>query len=88
VGCRRRSASLDQVLPRAQALAESLAAKPQLLTRYLAVTVRAVLTWVLTVPEREDLRSQIPGTSRPAGDTRSAVMTGFIGIRRPAAACR
>jgi enoyl-CoA hydratase/carnithine racemase len=30
----------DQVLARAQELAESLAAKPQLLTRYLAVTLR------------------------------------------------
>ena len=30
----------DRVLPRAQELAESLAAKPRLLTRYLAVTVR------------------------------------------------
>jgi enoyl-CoA hydratase/carnithine racemase len=35
---------LDQVLPRAQELAESLAAKPQLLTRYLAVTVRQRLS--------------------------------------------
>jgi enoyl-CoA hydratase/carnithine racemase len=31
---------LDQVLPRAQELAGMLAAKPQLLTRYLAVTLR------------------------------------------------
>lgn len=31
---------LDKVLPRAQDIAESLAAKPQLLTRYLAVTLR------------------------------------------------
>jgi enoyl-CoA hydratase/carnithine racemase len=31
---------LEQVLPRAQELAETLAAKPQLLTRYLAVTLR------------------------------------------------
>jgi enoyl-CoA hydratase/carnithine racemase len=31
---------LDKVLPRAQELAEQLAAKPQLLTRYLAVTLR------------------------------------------------
>jgi enoyl-CoA hydratase/carnithine racemase len=30
----------DRVLPRAQELAEGLAAKPQLLTRYLAVTLR------------------------------------------------
>jgi enoyl-CoA hydratase/carnithine racemase len=35
---------LDQVLPRAQELAESLAAKPQLLTRYLAVTIRQRLS--------------------------------------------
>jgi enoyl-CoA hydratase/carnithine racemase len=35
---------LDQVLPRARELAESLAAKPQLLTRYLAVTVRQRLS--------------------------------------------
>jgi enoyl-CoA hydratase/carnithine racemase len=35
---------LEQVLPRAQELAESLAAKPQLLTRYLAVTVRQRLS--------------------------------------------
>ena len=35
---------LGQVLPRAQELAESLAAKPQLLTRYLAVTVRQRLS--------------------------------------------
>jgi enoyl-CoA hydratase/carnithine racemase len=35
---------LDQVLPRAQELAESLAAKPQLLSRYLAVTVRQRLS--------------------------------------------
>jgi enoyl-CoA hydratase/carnithine racemase len=35
---------LDQVLPRAQELAGSLAAKPQLLTRYLAVTVRQRLS--------------------------------------------
>ena len=35
---------LDQVLPRAKELAESLAAKPQLLTRYLAVTVRQRLS--------------------------------------------
>jgi enoyl-CoA hydratase/carnithine racemase len=35
---------LDQVLPRAQELAEKLAAKPQLLTRYLAVTVRQRLS--------------------------------------------
>ena len=35
---------LDQVLPRAQELAESLAAKPQLLTRYLALTVRQRLS--------------------------------------------
>ena len=34
----------DQVLPRAQELAESLAAKPQLLSRYLAVTVRQRLS--------------------------------------------
>ncbi len=34
----------DQVLPRAQELAEGLAAKPQLLTRYLAVTVRQRLS--------------------------------------------
>ena len=32
--------ALEQVLPRAQELAETLAAKPQLLTRYLAVTLR------------------------------------------------
>lgn len=31
---------LEKVLPRAQELAEGLAAKPQLLTRYLAVTLR------------------------------------------------
>ncbi|MGW3174396.1 enoyl-CoA hydratase/isomerase family protein [Streptomyces sp. NPDC001153] len=31
---------LDKVLPRAQELAETLAARPQLLTRYLAVTLR------------------------------------------------
>ncbi|MFE2431272.1 enoyl-CoA hydratase/isomerase family protein [Streptomyces sp. NPDC059373] len=31
---------LERVLPRAQELAEQLAAKPQLLTRYLAVTLR------------------------------------------------
>ena len=31
---------LEQVLPRAQELAETLAAKPQLLTRYLAVALR------------------------------------------------
>jgi enoyl-CoA hydratase/carnithine racemase len=35
---------LDQVLPRAQELAESLAAKPQLLTRYLAITLRQRLS--------------------------------------------
>jgi enoyl-CoA hydratase/carnithine racemase len=35
---------LEQVLPRARELAESLAAKPQLLTRYLAVTVRQRLS--------------------------------------------
>jgi enoyl-CoA hydratase/carnithine racemase len=35
---------LGQVLPRAQELAESLAAKPQLLTRYLALTVRQRLS--------------------------------------------
>jgi len=35
---------LDQVLPRARELAESLAAKPQLLTRHLAVTVRQRLS--------------------------------------------
>ncbi|HEX6519744.1 MAG TPA: enoyl-CoA hydratase-related protein [Streptosporangiaceae bacterium] len=35
---------LSQVLPRAQELAESLAAKPQLLTRYLAITVRQRLS--------------------------------------------
>jgi enoyl-CoA hydratase/carnithine racemase len=35
---------LDQVLPRAQELAENLAAKPQLLSRYLAVTVRQRLS--------------------------------------------
>jgi enoyl-CoA hydratase/carnithine racemase/DNA-binding CsgD family transcriptional regulator len=35
---------LDQVLPRALELAESLAARPQLLTRYLAVTVRQRLS--------------------------------------------
>ena len=34
----------DQVLPRAQELAEGLAAKPQLLTRYLAVTMRQRLS--------------------------------------------
>jgi enoyl-CoA hydratase/carnithine racemase len=31
---------LDEVLPRAQHLAKELAAKPQLLTRYLSVTLR------------------------------------------------
>jgi enoyl-CoA hydratase/carnithine racemase len=31
---------LDRVLPRAQELAEQLAARPQLLTRYLAITLR------------------------------------------------
>ena len=35
---------LDQVLPRAQELAEGLAARPQLLTRYLAITVRQRLS--------------------------------------------
>jgi enoyl-CoA hydratase/carnithine racemase len=35
---------LEQVLPRAQELAETLAARPQLLTRYLAVTVRQRLS--------------------------------------------
>jgi enoyl-CoA hydratase/carnithine racemase len=35
---------LDQVLPRARELAEALAAKPQLLTRYLAITVRQRLS--------------------------------------------
>ena len=35
---------LDQVLPRAQEFAESLATKPQLLTRYLAITVRQRLS--------------------------------------------
>lgn len=35
---------LGQVLPRAQELAETLAAKPQLLTRYLAITVRQRLS--------------------------------------------
>jgi len=35
---------LDQVLRRARELAESLAAKPQLLTRHLAVTVRQRLS--------------------------------------------
>src|SRR6202007_2827803 len=35
---------LGQVLPRAQWLAESLAAKPQLLTRYMALTVRQRLS--------------------------------------------
>jgi enoyl-CoA hydratase/carnithine racemase len=35
---------LDEVLPRAQELAENLAAKPQLLSRYLAVTVRQRLS--------------------------------------------
>jgi enoyl-CoA hydratase/carnithine racemase len=34
----------EQVLPRTQELAESLAARPQLLTRYLAVTVRQRLS--------------------------------------------
>lgn len=36
--------SLDQVLPRAQELADRLAAKPQLLSRYLAVTIRQRLS--------------------------------------------
>jgi enoyl-CoA hydratase/carnithine racemase len=35
---------LEEVLPRAQELAETLAARPQLLTRYLAVTVRQRLS--------------------------------------------
>jgi enoyl-CoA hydratase/carnithine racemase len=35
---------LDQVLPRARELAETLAAKPQLLTRYLALTIRQRLS--------------------------------------------
>ncbi|WP_405587602.1 enoyl-CoA hydratase/isomerase family protein [Streptomyces sp. NBC_01190] len=35
---------LEQVLPRAQELAETLAAKPALLTRYLAVTIRQRLS--------------------------------------------
>jgi len=35
---------LEQVLPRALELAEGLAARPQLLTRYLAVTVRQRLS--------------------------------------------
>jgi enoyl-CoA hydratase/carnithine racemase len=35
---------LDQVLPRAQELAESLAARPQLLTRYMALTIRQRLS--------------------------------------------
>jgi enoyl-CoA hydratase/carnithine racemase len=35
---------LEQVLPRARELAESLASKPQLLTRYLAITVRQRLS--------------------------------------------
>jgi hypothetical protein len=35
---------LEQVLPRAQELAEALAAKPQLLTRYLAITLRQRLS--------------------------------------------
>jgi enoyl-CoA hydratase/carnithine racemase len=35
---------LDQVLPRAQELADHLAAKPQLLSRYLAITVRQRLS--------------------------------------------
>ena len=35
---------LERVLPRAQELAEGLAAKPQLLTRYLAITVRQRLS--------------------------------------------
>ena len=35
---------LEQVLPRARELAEALAAKPQLLTRYLAITVRQRLS--------------------------------------------
>ena len=35
---------LAQVLPRAQELAEALAAKPQLLTRYLAITLRQRLS--------------------------------------------
>jgi enoyl-CoA hydratase/carnithine racemase len=35
---------LEQVLPRARELAETLAARPQLLTRYLAVTVRQRLS--------------------------------------------
>jgi enoyl-CoA hydratase/carnithine racemase len=35
---------LEQVLPRARELAETIAARPQLLTRYLAVTVRQRLS--------------------------------------------
>jgi hypothetical protein len=35
---------LEQVLPRAQELAENLAAWPRLLTRYLAVTIRQRLS--------------------------------------------
>ena len=35
---------LDQVLPRAQELVESMTAKPQLLSRYLAITVRQRLS--------------------------------------------
>ncbi len=35
---------LEQVLPRAQELAESLAAKPQLLTRYTSITLRQRLS--------------------------------------------
>ena len=34
----------DQVLPRAQEIAEGLAARPQLLTRYMAITVRQRLS--------------------------------------------
>ena len=35
---------LEQVLPRAQEIAGGLAARPQLLTRYMAVTVRQRLS--------------------------------------------
>ena len=40
----RLGLAAEQVLPRAQELAEGLAARPQLLTRYLAVTVRQRLS--------------------------------------------
>lgn len=70
----------DQVLPRAREIAEGLAARPQLLTRYTAITVRQRLSRRMAAGDPCDMILAGP----PPKSERAAVRHAVSTARRPA----